>query len=64
MLFESLQEQSHRFYVGMSSGTVSSRMWNDTAGVQAAVSVALIELLGTVVLLFSTLVFMLIWNGH
>ena len=62
MLFESLQEQSHRFYVGMSSGTVSSRMWNDTAGVQAAVSVALIELLGTVVLLFSTLVFMLIWN--
>ena len=62
MLFESLQYQSHSFFVRMSSGSISSRMWNDTAGVQAAVGVALVDLLGAVVLLISTLVFMLIWN--
>ena len=61
MLFESLQRQSHGFFVRTSSGAISSRMWNDTSSIQA-VGLAFYDVFGAVVLLISTLVFMFIWS--
>ena len=54
MLFESLQRQSHRFFIRTSPGAIMSRLFNDVSGIHAAVSFGLLDILGTALLLIST----------
>ena len=62
MLFESLQLQSHRFFIRTSPGAIASRLFNDVSGIQMAVSFGLLDILGAVLFLSCILVFMFVWN--
>ena len=61
-LFESVQNQSHRFFVHNDAGVISSRLWNDVSGVGAVARVALSEIFSSSVMLIVTLAFMFAWN--
>ena len=61
-MFESVQNQSHRFFVHNDGGAISSRLWSDVSGVSAAARTALSEILSSSVMLAATVGFMLAWN--
>ena len=61
-MFESVQNQSHRFFVHNDVGAISSRLWSDVSGISAAARTALAEILSSCVMLAVTVGFMLAWN--
>ena len=61
-MFESVQNQSHRFFVHNDVGAISSRLWSDVSGISAAARTALAEVLSSLVTLAVTVGFMLAWD--
>ena len=61
-LFEALQNQSHGFFVRTSPGAITSRLWNDVAGVQMFVQALILSGLGNAFFAVATLVCMFVWN--
>ena len=61
-LFESVQNQSHRFFVHNDAGAISSRLWSDVSGVGAAARTALSDIFSSSIMLIATAAFMLAWN--
>ena len=61
-MFESVQKQSHRFFVHNDVGAISSRLWNDISAISATARMALGEILSSSVMLAVTVGFMLAWN--
>ena len=62
LLFDSLQRQSHRFFLRTSPGTISSRMFNDISSLEMVVGWGSANALGRLIVMVSTLVFMFAWN--
>jgi ATP-binding cassette subfamily B protein len=62
MLFEKLQDQSHRFFLRTDSGSITSRLWYDTYRVKAFIFEVISHSLGAAVLFASVLILMAFWN--
>ena len=62
MLFEKLQNESHRFFLRTDSGSITSRLWYDTYRVKAFIFEVISHSLGAAVLFASILTLMAFWN--
>ena len=62
MLFEKMQDQSHRFFLRTDSGSITSRLWYDTYRVKAFIFEVISHTLGAAVLFASVLILMTFWN--
>ena len=62
LLFNSLQQQGHRFFLRTNPGAISSRMFNDIFNLEMLMGWGFANTLGTLIPMVCTLVFMFVWN--
>ena len=61
-LFNSVQSQSYRFFIHNDRGAINARLWNNVGALQWVFRTALVELIGSILLLTVTLGFMFFWH--
>ena len=61
-LFNSVQSQSYSFFIHNDRGAINARLWNNVGALQWVFRTALVELIGSILLLTVTLGFMFIWH--
>ena len=61
-LFNAIQRQSYRFFIHNDRGAINARLWTNVGALQWVFRTALVELIGSVLLIIVTLGFMLAWN--
>ena len=61
-LFNAIQRQSYRFFIHNDRGAINARLWTNVGALQWVFRTAIVELIGSVLLIVVTLGFMLAWN--
>ena len=61
-LFNAVQSQSYRFFIRNDRGAINARLWNNVGALQWVFRTALVELIGSILLLVVTLGFMFVWH--
>ena len=61
-LFNVVQSQSYRFFIHNDRGAINARLWTNVGELQWVFRTALVELIGSIILLIVTLCFMFVWH--
>ncbi len=61
-LFNAVQSQSYRFFIHNDRGAINARLWTNVGALQWVFRTALVELIGSILLLIVTLGFMFVWH--